>query len=80
MSRMPDEPTPRKSAHAVALWAGLSAFFGNIIGLKVLEVISGNDIVQILSALLISAFVGGAVYSRERLAVARRDEPHDRGD
>ena len=60
------------SGKEVAFWAGSSAFFGNIVGLKLLELITGNDFVQIVAALVISAFVAGAVYSKERLAEVRR--------
>jgi hypothetical protein len=59
-------------ARQVALWAGLAAFFGNIVGLKVLEAITGNDWAQFAGALLVSFFVAGAVYSKERLAAVRR--------
>jgi hypothetical protein len=57
------------------LWAGLAAFFGNIVGLKVLELISGDDWAQIAGAVVVSALVGAGVYSRERLAAARK--PND---
>lgn len=55
----------------VALWAGCSAFFGNLVGLKLLELISGSDVIQILAAVVVSGIVAGAVYSRERLQAAR---------
>jgi hypothetical protein len=61
----------RNGGREVALWAGASAFFGNLVGLKVLESLSDNDAIQIAAAVGISAAVGGAVYSHERLEAAR---------
>lgn len=58
-------------SHEVALWAGLSAFFGNLVGLKLLELVSGNDWAQLAGALVVSLIVAGAVYSKERLEAAR---------
>jgi hypothetical protein len=55
----------------VAWWAGISAFLGNLVGLKLLELISGNDWIQILSGITVSAIVGMTVYSKERLQAAR---------
>jgi predicted nicotinamide N-methyase len=61
----------RTKAREVAWWAGLAAFFGNLVGLKVLELISGDDWAQIAAAVVVSAIVGAAVYSKERLQAAR---------
>ena len=61
----------RTRGREVALWAGLSAFFGNLVGLKFLELLSHNDIGQFAIAAGVSAIVGAAVYSRERLQAAR---------
>lgn len=63
----------RTKSREVAFWAALSAFFGNLIGLKLLELISGNDWAQIAAAIVVSAIVGAAVYSKERLQAARRN-------
>lgn len=56
----------------VALWAGLSTFFGAIVGLKLLEHIAHQDWAQLAGAMLISGLVAGGAYSKERLAAARR--------
>lgn len=55
----------------IALWAGLSAFFGNLVGLKLLELLSHNDLIQIAGAVFVSLIVAGAVYSKERLQAAK---------
>lgn len=57
--------------HEVALWAGISAFFGNLVGLKLLEVITGNDWARFAGAVLVSLLVAGAVYAKERLGDAK---------
>jgi uncharacterized membrane protein YjjB (DUF3815 family) len=56
----------------IALWAGLSAFFGNLVGLKVLEHVSGDDWAQFAGAVVVSLIVAGAVYSKERLSAAKQ--------
>jgi hypothetical protein len=61
----------RTKSREVAFWAAMAAFFGNLIGLKLLELISGNDWAQIAAAIAVSAIVGAAVYSKERLQAAR---------
>jgi membrane associated rhomboid family serine protease len=61
----------RNGSREVALWAGASAFFGNLIGLKVLELVSDQTPIQLAAAVAVSGAVGGAVYSRERLQAAR---------
>lgn len=62
----------KDKAREVAWWAAASAFFGNLLGLKVLELISGNNWAQLAGAIFVSALVGAAVYCKERLQAARR--------
>jgi hypothetical protein len=74
----PPAPTPEtrlQHRHDVALWAAFAAFFGNIVGLEVLDRITDSDVVAVLEGLIVSLFVAGAVYSRERLLDAKRDAP-----
>ena len=61
----------RAKSQEVAFWAGASAFFGNIVGLKLLEAITHNDWAQVAGAIFISAIVGAAVYCKERLQAAK---------
>lgn len=58
--------------NAVAVWSGASAFFGNMVGLKLLEKLSDEEWAQIGAAIFVSLLVAGAVYSRERLVAAQR--------
>lgn len=59
-------------ARQIALWAGVAAFFGNVVALKVAELITGSDWAKLAGGLVVSFFVAGTVYSKERLAAARR--------
>lgn len=59
-------------AREVATWAAGSAFFGSLIGLKLLERISGEDWAQILGAVIVAGVAAGAAYSKERLTAAKR--------
>lgn len=58
--------------HEVALWAGLSAFFSNIIALKAIDLINGGGMtVQFIAAIVTSLVVAGAVYAKQRLDEAK---------
>jgi membrane associated rhomboid family serine protease len=61
----------QNGSREVALWAGASAFFGNLVGLKLLELLSDDSVIQVAAAVCVSGAVAGAVYSRERLQAAR---------
>jgi hypothetical protein len=65
--------------NGVALWAGLAAFFANLLAVKVgtLFITDGNYRLG-LSALFTSLAVAGAVYSRERLNEAKAEREHGR--
>jgi hypothetical protein len=62
---------PPKRRHNVALWAGVSAFFGNIVALQIIEIVNGGDWLKFGGAVVSSLLVAGAVYSRERLNDAK---------
>lgn len=59
--------------HAVPLWAGVSAFFGNAVALKVADALNGGDAVKFAGILVTSIFVGLAVYAKQRLDEARKE-------
>ena len=71
----PKEPEERRRNHSVALWAGLTAFFTNMVAFKVLSILASGDIRIGLSALLTSFCVAGSVYTKQRLDEAKREEP-----
>ena len=73
----PDPPS--HTTRETALWAGLAMFFGNLLGLKVLESVTGQDWAQIAGAIIVSFIAGGAVYSKERLTAARRASASGKG-
>jgi hypothetical protein len=57
--------------HQVAFWAGVSAFFGNAVALKIVDLINGDGVVRFLGAFVASLFVAGAVYAKQRLDDAK---------
>ena len=67
----PDPPRPR---HDVALWAGVAAFFGSLLTIGVFDIISPAQYMEYLGALVVALITGGAVYSKERLNIAKREE------
>jgi hypothetical protein len=62
--------------HQTALWAAGAAFFGNLVGLKI---IGQDQAWKLLGALGVSFCVAGTVYCKERLdeAKAEREKQHD---
>ena len=64
---------PRKP-NGVAIWAGISAFFSSLVGLKVADLIFSNDEVRhIAEAVLVSFVVAASVWAKQRLDDARHE-------
>jgi uncharacterized membrane protein YfcA len=69
-----------KAAHQLALWTGVAAMLGNLVGLKVLDLLTDEDWLQLLAGLVFSFIVGALAYARERVKEAQREaERHDTG-
>jgi len=60
--------------HDVALWAGVAAFFGSLLAIGVFDVFDPDQYLEYLGAFLVAGITGGAVYSKERLDYAKREE------
>ena len=60
--------------HQVALWAGVAAFFGSLLTISVVDVLNPDQLVQYLAAFIVAGITAGAVYSKERLSAAKREE------
>ena len=58
-------------ARAVALWAGLAAFFGSLLAVGLFDVLNPAKALEYLGAVLVAAITAGGVYSKERLDAAR---------
>lgn len=74
----PPEPETSSSPparHDVALWAALAAFFGSLLAIGIFDVLNPDQLAEYLGALIVAAITGGAVYSKERLDAAKREEP-----
>lgn len=64
------EQPPRR--HDVALWAGLSAFFGSVLAIGAIDIFDPSDAVQFLGSLVVAGITAGGVYSKQRLDDAKR--------
>ena len=64
-------PAPR---HDVALWAGIAAFFGSLLAVGIFDIFDPDQWLEYLGALLVAGITAGAVYSKERLDYAKREE------
>lgn len=71
------DPEPPKARHDVALWAGAAAFFGSLLTIGVFDILNPDKLIEYLGSAVVAAITAGAVYSKERLAAAKREEqPH----
>jgi hypothetical protein len=66
-------PKPEKPRHDVALWAGVSAFFGSLLAIGIFDVFNVTQWAQYIGAFIVAGITGGAVYSKERLDAAKRE-------
>lgn len=62
--------------HEVALWAGAAAFFGSLLAIGIFDILNPDQWAEYLGSLIVAAITAGAVYSKERLSAAKREE-HD---
>jgi hypothetical protein len=70
-SPAPDPPPPR---HDVAIWAGVAAFFGSLLAIGIFDVFNPEQWLQYIGAFLVAGITAGAVYSKQRLDDAKREE------
>jgi hypothetical protein len=66
--------TPDKPRHDVALWAATAAFFGSLLAIGAFDLFNPDQVLEYLGAIIVAAITGGAVYSKERLDAAKREE------
>lgn len=66
----PAEPPPQR--HAVALWAGVAAFFGSLLAIGLFDVLNPDQLAEYAGAIIVAFITSGAVYSKERLDEAKR--------
>jgi hypothetical protein len=64
------KPHPR---HDVALWAGVSSFFGSLIALGVVNIVNPDDWIKLIAAIPVALTTAGGVYAKERLDEAKRE-------
>lgn len=56
----------------VSLWAALAAGCGSVLAVGVFDLLSVDGWAELLSALIVAAFTGGAVYAQQRLVFAKQ--------
>lgn len=70
----PSESPPHRIRHDVALWAGAASFFATLLAIGVFDIIAPGRAAEYLGAFIVAFITAGAVYSKERLEVAKREE------
>lgn len=74
--RPPSEGKPR---HEVALWSGVAAFFGSLLAIGLFDVFDADQWAEYLGAIIVAGITAGAVYAKERLDYAKREENPQHG-
>lgn len=65
--------------HEIALWAGVTSFFGSILAIATIDVLNPDNALQFIGALVVGLITAGGVYSQQRLADAKlRRQVEDR--
>jgi hypothetical protein len=59
-------------AREVSLWAGAAAFFGSVLAVGAFDLLNVDGLAEFLISVIVALFTGGVVYSRERLAFAKK--------
>jgi hypothetical protein len=63
-----------KRRHDVARWAGVSAFFGSLLSIGVFDVLDPPRAYELLGAVFVAGVTAGAVYAKQRLDDAKREQ------
>lgn len=66
--------------HQVALWAGVSAFFGSLLAIGIFDVLNPDQWLEYLGSLLVALITAGGVYAKQRLDDAKHDRETQHGD
>jgi cyclopropane fatty-acyl-phospholipid synthase-like methyltransferase len=69
----PNGDKRHKARVAVALWAGIAAFFGSLVTVGIFDVLSPDKWLEYFGAFLVAAITAGGVYAKERYEVAKRE-------
>jgi len=60
--------------HQVALWAGVSAFFGSVLAIGAIDIFNPSDLIRFTGSVLVALVTAGGVYAKQRLDDAKREE------
>ncbi len=55
----------------VALWAGISAFFGSLLALAIFDLLDIQGWWALFSGIIVAGVTAGGVYAKERLNTAK---------
>ena len=66
--------------HQVALWAGISSFFGTLLAVGIFDVFNPDQLVEYVGAILVAAITGGSVYAKTRYDEVKKErDAQDQG-
>lgn len=52
--------------HQIALWAGVAAFFGSLLAVGAIDLLTPESRYQFLGSIIVAIITGGSVYSKQR--------------
>jgi hypothetical protein len=68
------------NGHQVALWAGISAFFGTVLAVGVIDIFTLSGLAEFATSLLVAVVTAGGVYAKQRLDDAKETKGVAGGD
>lgn len=60
--------------HETATWAGVSSFFGSLLAIGVLDLVTPGKWWNLLGSFLVALITGGSIYAKQRLEEAKKEE------
>lgn len=58
--------------HEIAVWSGVSTFFGSLLGIGILDVFNPSDRIRLIGAVILALITGLSVYSKQRYDEAKK--------
>lgn len=65
--------------HAVAVWAGVAAFFGSLLAIGIFDLLNPDQWAEYLGALIVAFITAGSVYAKARYEDAKKEAGRKNG-
>jgi cyclopropane fatty-acyl-phospholipid synthase-like methyltransferase len=69
----PEDNRRHKARLAVAVWAGVAAFFASLVTIGVFDVLNPDQWLEYFGAVIVAVITAGGVFAKERYELAKRE-------